>query len=177
MSSYYAAYFGSALVLREKEYSQMIKNYEAKVVTRLRKTLQEDFFNMREDEGCLIREYSFIRSNNMGEDPNDVLESESSKTFGIIDISPDDCDGMYLLPYLNNGKLHWEHDTGIDLRSEKLYAIFSDFQLDSPLAFIAKPYESYDNFVDEFKEKLKEYLPDDFDWDSHIGCFSYSCYA
>ena len=32
-------------------------------------------------------------------------------------------------------------------------------------------------FVSEFKNKLEAFLPEDFDWDAHIGIYSYACYA
>ena len=44
-------------------------------------------------------------------------------------------------------------------------------------AFENPPYRSYDELVGEFKGFLQEYLPDDFDWDNHVGVFRYACYA
>lgn len=178
MSSYYAAYHGSALVLEEKEFEQFLENYKKLVVKKLKKELVEDFNRMLTGEGCQIREYSFVKSNKIHKNPNGILMSESkSDIFEILDISPDDCDGMLLCPYLSYGKLHWEADNFIDYRYEKIFVIFSDYQLDSPLTFLEKPYNSYSDFVNEFKEKLSIYLPENFDWDKHIGSFSYCCYA
>nr|WP_317439871.1 hypothetical protein [uncultured Enterocloster sp.] len=43
--------------------------------------------------------------------------------------------------------------------------------------FNEKPYASYEALRQEFKDKLERYLPDDFDWDAHIGRFRYAAYA
>lgn len=178
MSSYNSGYHGSALVLDKKEFDELISRYKEIIVSKLKKTLQDDFEYLVMSEECLLREYPFIRSVYCTENPNKILEDGTqTKVFEILDVSTDDCDGMYLLPYLNDGKLLWSQNSGISLRDKNLYVIFSDHQLDNPLTFVTKPYESYEAFVNEFKEKLKNYLPEDFNWDKHIGSFSYSCYA
>lgn len=48
-----------------------------------------------------------------------------------------------------------------------------------PSVFMGKghTYHSYEEIREEFQLKLKAYLPKDFDWDSHIGVFSYASYA
>lgn len=43
--------------------------------------------------------------------------------------------------------------------------------------FEKKAYESYEEFVAEFKRKMENYLPKDFNWDAHIGKYNYACYA
>lgn len=180
MSGYYVGYHGSALVLREEEYDEMIATYQEKIVSRLKEPLREDFQNLVIDQDCLLSEYPFIRSTYHECDPNEILEDENetnSKIFDILNISADEFDGMLLFPYYCDGKLGLEHDTEISFHGENVYVIFSDIQLDSPLTFIRKPYESYDSFVNEMKGKLACYLPSDFDWDSHIGSFSYCSFV
>ena len=170
MSGYYVGYHGSALVLREDEYDEMIETYQQKIVSRLKEPLREDFQNLVIDQDCLLSEYPFIRSSYLECDPNEILEDEdeaNAKVFDIINISADEFDGMLLIPYCNDGKLHLEHDTEISFHGEDVYVIFSDIQLDSPLTFISKP----------MKGKLACYLPSDFDWDTHIGSFSYCCFV
>lgn len=34
-----------------------------------------------------------------------------------------------------------------------------------------------DEIIDEFKEKLEDYLPKDFNWEAHIGFIQYAIYA
>ena len=62
MSGYYVGYHGSALVLREDEYDEMIETYQQKIVSRLKEPLREDFQNLVIDQDCLLSEYPFIRS-------------------------------------------------------------------------------------------------------------------
>lgn len=38
-------------------------------------------------------------------------------------------------------------------------------------------YHSMDEIIDEFKEKLEDYLPKDFNWEAHIGFIQYAIYA
>lgn len=175
MSSFYEAYYGSALVLDQDEFDELIDTYQNKIIRRLKQSLIDDFDGLVLDEDGLLSEYPFIKSKFQDEDPNTILEEESnSQIFDIIEISSDNCDGMFLIPYYNNGKLNWEPNSGKSFHGKTVYVIFSDNQLDSPLTFLAKPYESYDDFINEFKDKLANYLPSDFDWDAHVGSFSYS---
>lgn len=102
MSGYYVGYHGSALVLREDEYDEMIETYQKKIVSRLKEPLREDFQNLVIDQDCLLSEYPFIRSSYLECDPNEILEDEdeaNAKVFDIINISADEFDGMLLIPY------------------------------------------------------------------------------
>lgn len=60
---------------------------------------------------------------------------------------------------------------------KRLYVIFADKDMDGFDTFNEKPYASYEALRQEFKDKLERYLPDDFDWDAHIGRFRYAAYA
>ena len=92
---------------------------------------------------------------------------------------------MYFSPYMNQGKKNlcmidgaWNPEyISYDMRSEDLYVIWSDKELDSVQAFDEKPYASYEAFRNEFMEKLQRYLPEDFDWDSHFGKLRYAVYS
>nr|WP_302168356.1 hypothetical protein [uncultured Schaedlerella sp.] len=55
------------------------------------------------------------------------------------------------------------------------YFFHSEHELDAPEAFDERPYNSYEEFKQEFKDKMAAYLPDDFGWDAHIGRFNYTC--
>ncbi|MBQ6857620.1 MAG: hypothetical protein IJO13_11025 [Lachnospiraceae bacterium] len=63
------------------------------------------------------------------------------------------------------------------MRDKNLYVVFSDKDMMSVESFEKKRYDSYEELVQEFKDKLQNYLPDDFEWDIHIGNFSYAAYA
>lgn len=168
MSSYWAAYYGVALVLKEKEFCDFLEKYAEK-----HNLEREDLDEKIEDDG--VREYPFVKSAN-------------SEVFEITDILTDSCDGMYLIPFYNKGKKNTyftdqekkevnKDYCALSLRDKNLYAVFSDKDMMSVESFEKKRYDSYEELVQEFKDKLQNYLPDDFEWDIHIGNFSYAAYA
>lgn len=120
-----------------------------------------------------------------------AMDPESEKRFGIVRIPADDIyDGMRFMPYRASGKFNVPYITAgkeksrnpefvdwIDLRAETSYMVFCDRDLDGPMSFVRKPYDSYEDFVDEFRRKMGQYLPKDFNWDEHIGRFNYSAYC
>ena len=119
------------------------------------------------------------------------MDPESEERFSIVRISDDDIyDGMRFMSYRVNGKFNVPYTTEngtqvknqefvnwIDLRSETSYMAFCDIPLDGPMSFVKKPYNSYEDFVNEFRHKMERYLPKDFDWDAHLGRFNYSAYC
>lgn len=115
---------------------------------------------------CPIREYPFICSSaaNMKE------FYDFAQFFEIIDILTDETDGAFLVPIMNPQNAE-------ELRDENVYVIFADKEMSNLEAFSKRPYSSYSALVKEFKGKLRCYLPRDFDWDGHIGNFSYAAYA
>lgn len=117
------------------------------------------------------------------------IHDREKRRYFVTRISPDDCDGMSFQPYYTNGKanIYCPDENGLNinpdyvdfivLRNETSYMFYSDRLLDSVEAFERRPYGSYEEFKREFKDKMGKYLPDDFDWDAHIGRFNYACYA
>lgn len=53
----------------------------------------------------------------------------------------------------------------------ELFIIPTKYKFEGPSLFAPgnKRYESPQEIIDEFKESLGKYFPDDFDWNSHIG--------
>ncbi len=49
--------------------------------------------------------------------------------------------------------------------------------MNSVKAFDEKPYASYQDFVQEFRDKVGSYLPEDFDWNVHLGYLSYAAWG
>lgn len=147
---------------------------------------QEEAFELtaEADQDC-----GYVPSNLAGTEI--AMDPESEKRFGIVRIPDDDIyDGMRFMPYRVNGKFNVpyvivgeeksknpEFVDWIDLRSETSYMVFCDRDLDGPMSFVRRPYDSYEDFVDEFRRKMGQYLPEDFDWDAHIGRFNYSAYC
>lgn len=40
-----------------------------------------------------------------------------------------------------------------------------------------RSYKTLDELVQDYKDTIGEYLPEDFDWESHIGFFQCAAYA
>lgn len=187
MSSYWSAYYGTALVLNEDEFTQFLEKY-----TQIR-NLTEPFERPHIDqlfEDCPIQEYDFIRSCCKKETP--VIPDDC---FYVTPILENETDGVWFAPFIHPDGEHWnissknvtaylsdQNTKVIDCyaditRGDNLYAIFADYSMDSPLQWIHRPYPTYNSLVNEFKKKMEHYLPKDFNWNAHIGRISYAAYA
>lgn len=162
MSSWWAGYQGITLRLSEEEFLTFCKKYEE---THKELDLEEIL-----EEGSL-REQAFQPSEPDGE------------IFDIVDITPADCKGMFFIPYKredgtdNQRKEEQEIETK-DYRSEASYLIFAQKQMADITAFTEEGrYNSYEELLEEYQKELRSYLPEDFKWHTHIGTFSYACYA
>lgn len=168
MSSFWTGYHGVALVMEEKDFEAFKEKYKNIHQIDLDEEFHEDPLN----------EYKFLASN------------PDTKAFEIVDVLDDCCEGAalstflgtdgkknkYFLDPLNKEKNSNFRDTQLWV-SPTLYVVFADKQMDGFDAFLKKPYASYEELRQEFKNKLERYLPEDFDWDAHIGNFRYACYA
>lgn len=167
MSQYWAGYQSDALVLKEREYHDFLKKYAS---------IHPETENLQKymDDELDITEVSFLKSCGSGE-------------FEVVEVHTDYCDGMYFTPFrredgsvnksiIENGE-YVQVVSSFDMREDNCYIIEADHQLDSVRAFEQRPYDSYEQFVQEFTDKMESYLPDDFDWDAHLGIFSYAQYA
>lgn len=167
MSQYWGAYHGIAMVLDEKEFNAFLKEYES---------TDPDVRYFVEEEG--LRDYTFHAKNN------------HEVTFDIVDVTEDDCDGMILYPFMNedgtvNRQIMDENGKIIQtlkyksFRGTSCYVIFADKDMTCGSVFLGPDYRynTYEELVNEFREKISGYLPASFDMDNHIGDFSYACYA
>lgn len=95
-----------------------------------------------------------------------------------------DSEAMSFAPYFRNGKLNLpcysannrreyvDRDYFCEeLSSEDCYIAFADRGFNDAYVFERKPYASYNEFVQEFKDKFEKYLPKNFDWNAHLGNF------
>ena len=193
MSEWNAGYYGSGLRLNEEEFTRFFERYLALNPKEPKMAMEyfvsiatydpEEAFELTAEA---VQDCGYIPSNLAGTEI--AMDPESEKRFGIVRIQNDDIyDGMRFMPYRVNSKFNVPYITAgeeksknpefvdwIDLRSETSYMVFSDRDLDGPMSFVRKPYDSYEDFVDEFRRKMGQYLPEDFDWDAHIGRFNYS---
>ena len=163
MSMWWAGYHGTAFVMNKGEFDTVLDWYRATNHS------EEDWDPFEDDDDLCFK-------NGFGKD------------IVVTRISNDRCDGMRLIPFLNkDGKpniyipgrdeRHPKQVTDIlCLRGDDCYVIFTERDTSWPEMF-QNPYKSYEEIREEFKEKLSEFFPKDFDWNSHIGDFSYACYA
>ena len=159
MSSYWAAYHGQGLVLTRNEFDRFLENYKSEGICE--KSLSE----IREfEEGDIdLEEVDFL--------------SLSGEVFNLFCASDNHTDGFYFVPYRIQGKPNERWKNNEDIPMNVVYVLASDREIAGMRCFEEKAYDSYESFADEFKRKMAHYLPDDFDWDAHIGIYSYACYA
>lgn len=200
MSEWNAGYYGSGLRLNEEEFINFFKQYlvlnprELKAATEYSGEEFDPDAAYEPDEVLELTAEAYL---DCGYIPSDLsgtevaMDPESEGRFSIVRISDNDIyDGMRFMPYRVNGKFNVPYTTEngtqvknqefvnwIDLRSETSYMVFCDIPLDGPMSFVKKPYNSYEDFVNEFRHKMEQYLPKDFDWDAHLGRFNYSAYC
>lgn len=170
MSSYWAPSYGTALVLNETEFMDFVSRYEAI------HPLQPDEDSIPEilDNGNLS-EVSFI--------PSEKMDQEY---FYMDRICEDECDGMMLIPVIRpegayNQSIYDKEKNELiqeiivyTWRCHDSYAIWATR---STSVFHPNHYDSYEELLLEFQSMMKSYLPEDFDWNDHIGQFSYAQYA
>lgn len=200
MSEWNAAYYGSGLKLNEEEFINFFKQYLACNPKEMEKALEysgEEFDPGAAYEPDEAFDLTTEAYSDCGYIPSDLsgtevtMDPKSEERFGIVRISDDDIyDGMRFMPYRVNDKFNVPHNMKngaetenpefvdwIDLRAETSYMIFCEIPLDGPMSFVKRPYDSYEDFVNEFRHKMERYLPKDFDWDAHLGRFNYSAYC
>lgn len=198
MNSYdtYKACYGSGLKLNEGEFYAFFQRYIETAMATPKSTAKdiidgygwnlddgndlEDMINEILDE-IFVDEVAFVWSTDIS------LDVCHARFFTACVASPSRSDSMFFQPYYTNNKpnLYFvdkeektqnpDYISQVSLRHETSYVFYSDHKLDSVDVFESRPYNSYQEFRQEFQDKMAAYLPDDFDWDAHIGTFSYAC--
>lgn len=158
MSMYWAAYHGQGLALSAQEFNIFLTNYKKKCRDKeLLEAIAE-----AEDGDMDISEVKFV-------DPSD-------ETFGIFCVD-DSCEGFRLTPYRIGGRPNEDWDDNEAFGTNGVYVLEADRAIDGMHCFEEKAYSSYSEFAGEFMSKIGNCMPEDFDWDSHIGIYSYACFA
>lgn len=159
--SYWAGYNGHGLCLTEDEYKEFLNNYVNVQTAAGNHEALCEMEKLNEDE-CL----------------DDVwFVSPSGEKFSLFCADDGSMEGFRLIPYRKDGKPNEEWDTCPQTLTDNMYVLECERPIDGMQCFEKKPYESYEEFVAEFRRKMEAYLPEDFDWDSHIGMYNYACYA
>lgn len=160
MSSYWAGYAGQGLCLTDGEFREFLDNYKAMSTNKKSLKQVEEY----EDSCGNVSEITFRNGKN--------------EKFSFFMADDGCCEGFRLIPYRIGGKPNTGYRPNLDMPDANIFILNADHQLDGMKAFNPKKvYPSYKAFRTEFERKLGEYMPDDFDWDAHIGIYSYACYA
>lgn len=187
MSSYWAGYSGAGLVLKENEFAAFLEKYKEK-----NPSMAESLKEALENEE--LGEYWFLKSKHAGEAVGglqDMNDENIGKAMIFCELSDDCIDGLTFWPfYRPDGRMNvmeekpddeWEdqemHHPMWESGECKCYVIWSEKDFTSPRVFERPAYGSYGEFVQEFKDSMEAYLPEDFDWNAHLGYMSYACYA
>lgn len=181
MASYWSGYKGTGMVLTQPEFDKMLEVYMEK------NPEQSDITKTIDNYGCDITK--FTMSKYAGESMPKLQDDNKydNKITYIEQILKDKPDRFIFKPfYKSDDTINMNHETSngcwiiaeyhhtiSDSGADCCYVLSSNKDMLSPKIFEEKPYESYQDFIQEFKDKLESYLPSDFDWNAHLGIFSY----
>lgn len=181
MSGYWSATSGTVLVLSKEEVRDFFTRY-------LLETYMKDGVTDRDIDfiDCMISNYGdnfyFLRSayrqsllegfHSLKSCVNERTTAEHKKElFNCVEYCEEECSGGMLYPFKKPafGKFVEVEDGS--------YIIYTDESTRPQDLLGADGYKSTEEIVKEFKEKLAAYVPDDFDWESHIGFFQCATFA
>ena len=152
MSSYWAGYHGTALVLEGKNRDYFLN----RCIERLQ--------DVKDEESL---QYMF-------NDNIPVFSWRSGIPVNIAMLSSDFAEGTSLFTYKPKEN---PNENIINFNGEDLIVIFSEHQLDTYKALCDRVYNNYDDLKQRYVDLLKDFLPGDFPWDDRIGTISYAVYA
>lgn len=98
------------------------------------------------------------------------MEDMEKYIFTSMLYDEDECSGGTLYKFSDKNGKYASVDSG-DL------LFFTDKSTRPQDILTGKSYKSTEEIVEEFQDKMAAYLPEDFDWDSHIGFFQCATYA
>lgn len=182
MSGYWSATSGTVLVLSKEEVRDFFTRY-------LLETYRKDGVTDKDIDfiDCTISEYGsdsfyFLRSayrqsllevfHSLESCVNENTAAEHKKElFNCVEYCEEECSGGVLYPFKKPARGKF-----VDVKDGS-YIIYTDKSTRPQDLLGDEGYKSTDEIVKEFKEKLAAYVPDDFDWESHIGFFQCAAFA
>lgn len=167
MSSNWYAESGTALILDEKETIEFCKKYLKEICGRNMLKVPDAYTAVEE-----LDTRTLIRSKYKKADPSSIEENDE-KHFQIS-LYEDDMSGGIFYPFECDERCG--EDDCFELYGD-YYGIFFTDKSTLPQEIFKGTYSSMDEIIDEFKEKLEDYLPEDFNWKTHIGFIQYAIYA
>lgn len=167
MSSNWYAESGTALILDEKETIEFCKKYLKEICGRNMVKVLDAYTAVEE-----LDTRTLIRSKYKKADPSSIDENDE-KHFQIS-LYEDEMSGGIFYPFECDERCG--EDDCFELYGD-YYGIFFTDKSTLPQEIFKGTYHSMDEIIDEFKEKLEDYLPEDFNWKAHIGFIQYAIYA
>lgn len=170
MSSYWAGYSGIGMILNESEMIQFLHQYNTYHNTNL--CIDDIPF----DEP--LKAYQTV-PNKQAATINPEDAEKHASIFSITHLSHEDCEGITFVPYRKpNGAINVPiKHAEFQLMLHDTYIIFSTYRPSGPLSIEFTPYQGYQDIRTEFQNKCQAYVPNDFDWNAHIGEIWYAAYA
>ena len=160
MSMKWYGYTTTALVLNEKELKTLIEKY-SKVFHK----------NIRLEDINLY-DFEFKNTHSLYSKSGEGLNN----TFYINELSEYETDTIIITPFKKpNGE--WNIENQISYNKSHVYLIECNYPLNTPQMWIQNMYPTYEDLVQEFKNKCEYYLEPDFDWDSHIASVNYAIFC
>ena len=181
MSGYWSAASGTALILHKEEVSDFFTRYLLETYRKNGVTDEDlDFINSTiSDYGS---DFHFLRSTYRQSLLEDFRSLEScvdertaaehtKELFDCVEYCEEECSGGVLYPFKKpaSGKF-------VDVEDGSCI-IYTDKSTRPQDLLGNDGYKSTEEIVKEFKEKLAAYVPDNFDWESHIGFFQCAVFA
>ena len=169
MSSNWYAESGTALILDEKETIEFCKKYLKEICGRNMVKVPDAYTAVEE-----LGEQALIRSKYKHEQVDSSSIEEVDEKHFRISMYKDEMSGGIFYPFECDERCG--EDDCFELY-EGYYGIFFTDKSTLPQKIFKGTYHSMDEIIDEFKEKLEDYLPKDFNWKAHIGFIQYAIYA
>ena len=158
MCTFYSKKCGIGCVLSTKEFKNFIKRYYERHPDLSENDIKTLHLSRRERTGGAR---SFQRSDGHG-------------FFTFKEIDPEYNDEIKLFPLKQKNKCNQSY---IDLQKKKHYAILWDMHPNlniSELLNVSFDKNDIKQIQEDFKGALRDYLPEKFRWNKHIGIYSYT---
>lgn len=189
MGNYWAGYHGTGLVLNSKELEGLLAKYKELNPVEA-EGLDEYIENYGYDEAYFVKsKYAgdYVIMPDWKKEEVKLGVTEFDKTMNFYAMGSNEVEGAMFWPFFRpTGRLNvmevGENGERVytisrALKEDDTYILWSDKDMESPRVFERPAYSSYEEFVQEFKDKVGRYLPEDFDWNGHLGSMSYACFA
>lgn len=181
MVSYWSALSGTVLVLDKKEVKDFLKKYisvnfkageepDEQDMKELNDMIDENGYDEMPFFRSVCREQFTLSFPTLESCIEADFRSMEKNIFTAMLYDEDEYSGGVMYKFDDKNGKYASVDSGGLL-------FFTDKSTRPQDVLTGKSYKSTGEIVEEFKDKMAAYLPEDFDWDSHIGFFQCAAYA